>query len=64
MATSLAAFNVDSDTANVSIGFSGDDDGASDGTEPDFSNLASAFFGDMAQPDEPVIAFDDDSSDE
>ena len=59
MAASLAAFNVDSDAATLSIGFSGDDDEASNEAEPDFSNLASAFFGDMAPPEDPVIAFDD-----
>ena len=61
MAASLAAFNVDSDTASVSIGFSGDDEGTGAESEPDFSNLASAFFGDMGSKDEPVISFEDES---
>ena len=63
MAASLAAFNVESDAASVSIGFSGDDGGASEEAEPDFSNLASAFFGDMAPSDDPVISFDDEEND-
>jgi DNA-directed RNA polymerase subunit beta' len=62
MAASLAAFNAASDTASVSIGFSGEDDGADETPEPpDFSNLASAFFGNMETPEEPVISFDDDT---
>ncbi len=63
VAASLAAFSSESDMPNVSIGFSGDDDGAPSDAEPDFSNLTSAFFGDMAAPEEPVISFDDEKDD-
>ena len=58
VAASLAAFNVDSQTPNVSIGFSGDDGQVA--SEPDYSNLASTFFGGIETPEEPVISFDDD----
>ncbi len=63
VAASLAAFNVDSDSSTVSIGFSGDDDDAS-ASPPDYSDLTSAFFGDSESPAEPVISFGDDDNNE
>ena len=62
VAASLAAFNVDSQSPNVSIGFSGDD--GQNASEPDYSNLASTFFGGIETPEEPVISFDDDGDSE
>ena len=60
MAASLAAFDAESDASTVSIGFSGEDDGREEQPEPDFSNLASAFFGEMDKPEETVISFEDE----
>ena len=65
VAASLAAFNVDTETPTVSIGFSGDDEGSrADGDgEPDYSNLASALFGAAETEQESVISFDDEEND-
>ncbi len=61
MPASIAAFDAENDAASVSIGFSGEDDGAEGPEgEPDFSNLASAFFGDIGTDNDTVISFDDE----
>ena len=64
VAASLAAFDSDSELAGMSIGFSGDDDGVQDADEePDFSNFASALFGDVGNAEETTISFNDENED-
>jgi DNA-directed RNA polymerase subunit beta' len=63
LAASLAAFNVDRDTPSVSIGFSGEDDGDTEDSEPDFANMTNAFLDRTSETQETVISFDDEKDD-